>query len=218
LDAPVLVIVGNHDLGFDGFFRRDYGMGWKNFAAVFHPFRVFTLSWAGWRLVGFDSGASVFSPRILTRGLDERSLEDLARRLDGGQKEAGVVLFSHAPTRAVLSRLAPLSSRGTVGRMRNGARELETLLLAAARRGQRVVHLSGHTHWSEIFVANHETFVRTSDRSLSWREGGAALVNTQSATHDNGLSKASARGFGFTLLVLSRDALAVDQRRVSRRD
>jgi hypothetical protein len=37
INAPLVAIVGNHDLGFDSFSRAEYGPGWSNFAKSFHP-------------------------------------------------------------------------------------------------------------------------------------------------------------------------------------
>ena len=64
----------------------------------------------------------------------------------------GVVLFSHAPSRAVLSGQTPATG-GTFGHMREGRAEFERMLLDAAARGQRVLHLAGHTHWNDVFEA-----------------------------------------------------------------
>jgi hypothetical protein len=122
-----------------------------------------------------------------------------------------VVLFSHAPSRAVLSgELKPSQRLGTFGHMRAGAAAFEQLLLAAAARGQRVLHLAGHTHWSDLFLAQPDgeglQFARSADAAMSPTttaiHAKAALINTQAATHAGTPLKASARGYGFTFLVL----------------
>jgi hypothetical protein len=93
--------------------------------------------------------------------------------------------------------------------MRDGHAELEQLLLDAAARGQRVLHLSGHTHWSDLFEAQSGRFVHWPDgtlpRTLTPIHAKAALVTTQAATHAGPWPKRSARGYGFTLLVLGDD-------------
>jgi hypothetical protein len=83
-------------------------------------------------------------------------------------------------------------------------------MLGAAARGLRVLHLAGHTHWNDIFEAQDEGgalgFVRwadgTGDGALTPIRGKAALVTTQAATHAGPWPKPSARGYGFTYLVL----------------
>ena len=119
------------------------------------------------------------------------------------------MLFSHAPSRAVLSG-EPGSTGGAFGHMREGRVQFEQLLLDAAARGQRVLHLAGHTHWNDVFEAQPAggtlAFSRwadgTGDDKLTPIHGKAAMVTTQAATHAGPWPKASARGFGFTYLVL----------------
>ena len=126
-----------------------------------------------------------------------------------GDGSRGVVLFSHAPSRAVLSGQSG-STGGAFGHMREGRAQFEQLLLDAAARGQRVLHLAGHTHWSDVFEAQPAgralAFSRwadgTGDDKLTPIHGKAAMVTTQSATHAGPWPKASARGYGFTYLVL----------------
>ena len=123
------------------------------------------------------------------------------------------MLFSHAPSRAVLSGQTSANGGGAFGHMREGRAAFEQLLLDAAARGQRVLHLAGHTHWSDVFEAKTPAaggalaFARWADgaavdNQLMPIHGKAALVTTQAATHAGPWPKASARGFGFTYLVL----------------
>jgi hypothetical protein len=78
----------------------------------------------------------------------------------------------------------------------------------AARRVQRVVYLSGHTHWVDVFEldAQARRFVRWDHSHLDERPrrliGKVALVNSQSATHAGLPFKANSRGHGFTRLIL----------------
>lgn len=209
IDAPVAIVLGNHDIGFRSFVGAHYGDGWENFARAFHPFLEFELELGGYRFIGFDSGPSTLSPRILTRGLLPESLARIDTLVKEAANERGVVLFSHAPSRAVLR--GDSDSSGAFGHMRDGHAGLEQLMLDAAARGQRVLHLSGHTHWSDLFEGKSDDggalrFVRWRDdalpRDLTPIHGKAAMVNTQAATHAGPWPKASARGYGFTLLVL----------------
>jgi hypothetical protein len=209
--APVVVVLGNHDIGFRSFVGRRYGAGWENFARAFHPFLEFELDLGGYRFVGFDSGPSTLSPRILTRGLSPDTLAHLQATLDSAaaDQSRGVVFFSHAPSRALLSGQSSTTG-GAFGHMRDGHDAFERMLLAAAARGQRVLHLAGHTHWNDVFEAtarpNGMRFVRwpdgTGDDAPITIHSKAALVTTQAATHAGPWPKASARGYGFTLLRL----------------
>lgn len=206
LEAPTAIVLGNHDIGFRSFTGARYGAGWENFARAFHPFLEFELELGGYRFVGFDSGPSTLSPRILTRGLGAATLAHLRALIAGAANERGVVLFSHAPSRAVLSGNA--LHGGVFGHMRSGHAELERILLDAAARGQRVLHLAGHTHWSDVFEATPDgrDFVRWPDgagsNGLTPIHARAALVTTQAATHAGPWPKPSARGWGFTYVVL----------------
>jgi hypothetical protein len=219
IDAPVVVIIGNHDIGFDSLASNPYGEGWPMFARVFHPFLFFELDIGKWRFLGFDSGPSTFSPRILTRGLSPEALAAIRARLTAARSDGrNVVLFSHAPSRAVLTESAPANARGLFGRMRDGAREFEQLLLEAAGLGQRVVHLAGHTHWSDLFeaveVAGRLDFRRRTVLPMesSPLQGRAAIINTQSATHPGVVSKVNGHGFGFAVVDLDSDGAAVRYR------
>ncbi len=211
IQAPVAIVLGNHDIGFRSFVGAQYGAGWENFARTFHAFLEFEIDLGGYRFVGFDSGPSTLSPRILTRGLAPSTLRSLRALINAAATDGsrGVVLFSHAPSRAVLTGATPATG-GTFGHMQKGRVEFERLLLDAAARGQRVLHLAGHTHWDDVFEARPEGgklgFVRwadgTGDDGLTPIHGKAAMVTTQAATVAGPWPKKSARGFGFTYLVL----------------
>ncbi len=211
IHAPVAIVLGNHDIGFRSFVGSKYGSGWENFGRTFHAFLEFEIDLGGYRFVGFDSGPSTLSPRILTRGLGAATLAHLQGLLAAAASDGsrGVVLFSHAPSRAVLSGQTPATG-GAFGHMRQGRAEFEQLLLDAAARGQRVLHLAGHTHWNDVFEAQPAggtlAFARWADGAgdgkLTPIHGKAAMVTTQAATHAGPWPKASARGFGFTYLVL----------------
>jgi hypothetical protein len=213
LQAPVAVVIGNHDIGFRSFIGAHYGVGWTNFARIFHPFLEFELALGGYRFIGFDSGPSTLSPRILTRGIAPATLDYLRQALvDAGRRgDRGVVLFSHAPSRAVLSgERTPSANLGAFGHMRAGSAAFERMLLDAAERGERVLHLAGHTHWCDLFEAQAHRggleFARWPDGSaadgLMPIHAKAALINTQAATHSGTQLKASAHGYGFTFLLL----------------
>jgi hypothetical protein len=206
VNAPLVAIVGNHDLGFDSFSRAEYGPGWSNFARSFHPSLEMGFVLGGWRFVGFDSGPSTFTPRIMTRGLLPPAVAHLGAEMERASKDGhhGVILFSHTPTRATVAGDGP----GPFARMKWGAAELEKLLLAASARGQRVLHLAGHTHWSDLFEDRDGKFVRWRSLSpcLKPIAGKAALITTQAAGHSGVTFKESAHGWGFTELLLPADA------------
>lgn len=213
LAAPVLVVLGNHDIEFmQRGLRpvRRYGAGWANFARTFHPFLHFSLSLGGYDFVGFDSGPAERTPRVLTRGLHPASVallrSDILRAAERGRR--GVILFSHAPSRAsTFTHVAPRSV-GFFGRMRYGNTAFESLLVEAAARGQEVLHLSGHTHWSDVFEldAKAQKFQRWPLEALSPcprpLRSRVALITTQAAGHSGLFSKANARGYGFSMLLL----------------
>jgi hypothetical protein len=212
LQAPVAIVIGNHDIGFHSLVGKRYGAGWESFARSFHSFLEFELELGGYRFIGFDSGPSTLSPRILTRGLQPETIAQLTRALAGASKAGarGVVLFSHAPSRTVLTGQSSPSAAGVFGHMRDGHDAFERMLLDAAARGQRVLHLAGHTHWNDVFEAQPLEgglgFVRwpdgEGDGAPATIHGKAAMVTTQAATHAGPWPKASARGYGFTTLLL----------------
>lgn len=200
IDAPLLAIAGNHEYGhFPKIRDADVpDRGWLNFARVFHPWRFTQVAFAGWEFVGFDSGPSIFSSRILTRGVLPETIDRIRATLDEADRNGrrGVVLFSHAPTRAVLrtdsgERSPDEEDDGGdgLGSMYYGAQQLEDVLLASARRGQRVLHLSGHTHWADVFEARPDAasggFARHQFDGLVCShaiDGKVALINAPSAT------------------------------------
>ena len=219
VDAPVVAIIGNHDLGFGPapILTRAYGPGWANFARVFHPHLLFSLTLGDWDFVGFDSGPSVISPRVLTRGLADDTLAALAETLKSAQQQGrrGVVLLSHAPSRAALTTRSDSASVGIFGRMRRGAKAFERVLLDAAP-GLQVIHLAGHTHWSDLFEADARSgerparFHRWSAESLSPclqpLHGQVSLITTQSASHSSFPFRRNGQGYGFTWLLLGESA------------
>lgn len=222
-EAPLLVILGNHDIEFlaPGKLQRQYGAGWSNFARLFHPFLHFNMQLGGYEFVGFDSGPSEHSLRILTRGLLPASVQtlrdDVERAYTTGRK--GVVLFSHAPSRASTFTRVGKRSPGYFGRMRHGQAAFDQVLLDAAARGQQVIHLTGHTHWSDVFEVQRGErgmqFSRWPFKALSAcsRTLGSdvAIITTQAASHSGLYAKQNARGYGFSLLTLGegRPELAV---------
>ncbi|MBL8636066.1 MAG: metallophosphoesterase [Myxococcales bacterium] len=215
VNAPVLVVMGNHDIEF-GFFRRPvrrYGAGWVHFAQAFHPLLHYSVPLGGYDFVGFDSGPSVRSLRILTRGLHRESLATLRQDVDraAAQGRRGVVMFSHAPSRAVLNKSINPTGIGFFGRMDQGRAEFERLIIDGGRKGLQVLHLAGHTHWSDVFdlvpKGKRQSF-------LPWRElspclrplrGSVGLVTTQAAAHAGVSGKKNARGYGFSLIELGGD-------------
>lgn len=219
VQAPVVAVVGNHDLGFGPtpILTTRYGAGWANFARAFHPYLMFSLRLGGWEFVGFDSGPSVISPRILVRGLADDTIAALAETLATAheQRRRGVVLFSHAPSRAALTTRGDPAHVGLFGRMRRGAAAFEDVLLDAAPELQ-VIHLAGHTHWSDLFEASAPPgqrparFHRWAANALSPctqpLRGQVSLITTQSASHTTFPYRRNGRGYGFTWLLLGEQA------------
>lgn len=214
INAPVLAIMGNHDHGFGRMlFRTRYGAGWSNFARAFHPSLLYSLTLDGWEFIGFDSGPSEFSARVLTRGLSPETLAVLEEKVRAAQTAGrrGVVLFSHAPSRAALTTATNSERPGPVGRMYRGARAFETVLLNHAP-AMRLIHLSGHTHWNDLYEAHAKDgevpvrFVRWAPNALtpclSPLSGRVALITTQSATHTTFPLRKNGQGYGFTWLHL----------------
>lgn len=211
LQAPVLTVMGNHDLGFSRAGSIDYGgPGWANWARTFHPFLHYSLTVDGYDFVGFDSGPSDRTPWVATRGLAPASLADLRTEIERSRDRGhrGVVLFSHAPSRATtFARIRPRGA-GVFGHMRNGRAGFERLLLDAALHGQRVLHLAGHTHWTDVFEAQPGKksleFARWTTQSpcLHPIAGKAAIITTQAAGHSGVFFKDNARGYGFSFLLL----------------
>jgi predicted phosphodiesterase len=219
LAAPVLVVPGNHDHGFHPrALAGGFGPGWGHFADAFHPYLHFCLPFGGWDFIGFDSGPSRLSPLVRTRGIDAAALAAVARDLDDShaRQRRGVVILSHTPSRARLTGSRASSIRGVVGRMGRGARAFEDLLQISAKRGQRVVHLTGHTHWTEVFELDPESgrFTRWDHRRFDLGaqaiEQPVALVNSQSASHGGIPFKRNSRGHGFTRLFLDENLPRVE--------
>ena len=215
VQAPVIVIIGNHDLGFGPtpVLTAGYGAGWVNFSRAFHPQLLFTVALGRWEFVGFDSGPSVVSPRVLTRGLSDDTLAALSETLADARIRGyrGVVLFSHAPSRAALTTRGDPAHVGLFGRMRRGATAFEHVLIDAAP-GLRLIHLAGHTHWSDLFEASAQSGQRPR-RFHRWPadtlgpcpqplHGQVSLITTQSASHTTFPYRRNGKGYGFTWLLL----------------
>jgi len=215
VNAPVLVIMGNHDIEF-GFFRapvRRYGAGWVHFAQAFHPLLHYSVPIGGYDFVGFDSGPAVRTLRVLTRGLHRDSLATLRKDVDSAvaRGRRGVVMFSHAPSRAVLNKSINPTGSGFFGRMDQGRAEFERLLIDGGRQGLQVLHLAGHTHWSDVFDlvprGQRMSFLPWRDSSPCLRplRGSVGIVTTQAAAHAGVSGKRNARGYGFSLIELGGD-------------
>jgi hypothetical protein len=122
------------------------------------------------------------------------------------------VLFSHAPSRAALTTGGDPLHIGLFGRMRRGSNAFKRLLLDAAPELQ-VIHLAGHTHWSDLFEAvapqgqRPARFHRWSTDTLSPcpqpLRGPVALITTRSASHTSFPFRGNAQGYGFTWLTLA---------------
>ncbi len=189
--------------------RARYGLGWENNARAFHPCLMPALRLGGWDFLGFDTGPNA-GPGAIDRGVSPATIEHLRTALAEARAAGrrGVVLFSHAPTRASLLNGDRGLGRGCCARMRWGGATLEDVLLAAGAAGQRVLHLSGQTHWSDVFAQevgpSGPRFARWPSASPCWRsiEAPVALINTQSSSQAGGFWKRSAHGFGFAELIL----------------
>lgn len=215
VDAPILAILGNHDHGFDSeaFSARRYGAGWEAFARAFHAYLHFQVTLGGYDFIGFDSGPSEFSPLVLTRGLLPETVDELHADVERSfaAHHRGVVLFSHAPSRALFNGSKPSDKRGVVGKMLYGGPAFERVLLDAAKRGQRVLHLAGHTHWNDVFESKVDPkhgleFVRWDHARLGAAPqevvGKACLITTQSCSHTTYPRKDNGKGYGFAWLTL----------------
>jgi hypothetical protein len=212
IDAPVLTVMGNHDVGrsFGTRVRRRYGVGWEYDARAFHPLMSVSLALGGWEFVGFETGPGAgFGTRINVRGIGKDTIAELRGVLADARRAGrrGVVLASHAPTRSSVFG-GPGNGRGAVGRMSRGGDALEAMMLDAGASGQRVIHLAGHTHWSDVY---EEQAGRRGPHFARWAalspcphlvRGGAALVTTQSASVGGLPAKTSARGYGYAELWL----------------
>lgn len=221
LDPPVLIAIGNHDYGhFPRVVPRDTpDHGFFNFARAFHAYRLFRTTLGNWELLGFDSGPSLFSPLIMTRGIDDETLRALAEVTDRATAAGrNTILFSHAPTRAAMADGDHHHGSNNVGSMFHGAAELEALLLRTRDHKRQAIHLSGHTHWSDLFTsgdarAEHKTpWSRIPFAKLPCAtrfENAALMVNAPSATRISFQTIDHARAYGFVALTLLGDASIV---------
>ena len=214
IDAPVLVMLGNHDHGhWPQVLHTDRAdAGYFNFARAFHPLLFSTTTIEGWDFVGFDTGPSIVSLRVLTRGISpetQLALKDAVA--NAAQHERNIVLFSHAPTRGAYSDKPTNLGSHRLGSMWMGAEAVEQLLMSAAQNGQQALHLSGHTHWSDLFVSDaaHRAFTRVPWGALRCPvelTTKAALVNAPSATRISFPMLRHGNGFGMVVLHLSKDS------------
>ncbi len=179
-------------------------------------FRYTQATLGGWSFIGFDSGPSIFSPRVLTRGILPETVARLREDIDSARRDgrAGVVLFSHAATRAVLRTDPARVDADDLGGMYRGGSELETVLLDAARARRRVLHLSGHTHWSDEFDATPDGagFTRRPFEALACPhalDGTVAMVNAPSSTFVTFRAVRHGVHAGFVVLDLQSDRTEV---------
>lgn len=218
IEAPVLTIIGNHDYGhFQTALPPEApDHGFFHYARTFHPFRLFHTTVGRWELVGFDSGPSLFTPMVVTRGIDDETLRELGTALDEASRDQrNTLLFSHAPTRASLLTGTSHLGGNQIGSMHHGAAALERLLLATPRLA---IHVSGHTHWSDLFYASRaprvadRPWARVPFRTLPCAHeftGGALLVSAPSATRISFETIEHGRSYGFVVLRLAADRSSV---------
>jgi len=219
--APLVVIPGNHDYShFPKVLSPETPPdGWWNFAREFHSRRRVAFTFHGWDFLGFDSGPSVFSVRVLTRGVNEQTLEWLDTRVAEAAKQGrkGVVLFSHAPTRSAPVGAPDSEEKGMCGQMVSGGSAIERIIAAGVEKKLNMVHLSGHTHWLEL----HELRPRTdpdADHFRKWPDGqvcgtaesGALLVNIPAATRVTFSTIARGLRSGFGVLTLDGEKPVIE--------
>lgn len=221
LEAPLVVIPGNHDFAHFPKIRnpRVPPDGWWNFAREFHSRRRIELSYHGWDFLGFDSGPSVFSIRVLTRGVDEETLGWLSSRVDEAakQRRKGVVFFSHAPTRTAPIQAPDVEVQGLCGHMHQGGHDIEKILEAGVGKQLNMVYLSGHTHWLELYELRPQS-ERIKDHWQRWPDGvfegdsksGALMVNIPAATRVTFRSVRRGRRSGFGVLTLDGAQPSID--------
>ncbi len=213
LDAPVLIAIGNHDYGHWPRIlhpeRPDDG--YYNFAGVFHGLRHVVTTIGGWDFVGFDTGPAIYSVRVLCRGIGPEAQQQLSAALDDAAHQGrNVVLFSHAPTRGAFSSKPTATGSHRLGGMNVGGEALEQLMLKSAQRGQQVLHLAGHTHWSDLFVASDDStrFERVPFDRLPCEvplRTRASLVSAPSATRISFPTLRHGNAFGMVLLRLGKN-------------
>lgn len=153
VQAPLLIVPGNHDYShYPKVLHPDVpAAGWLHFARRFHSRRRTRLVFGGWDFLGIDSGPSIFSLRVMTRGVGGDTLQWLHRQLELAHNSGhGAIVYAHAPTRTGPLRDSRGEAQGQFGHMWYGAVQMEDALQAAADRGTRVLSLSGHTHWLEV--------------------------------------------------------------------
>lgn len=219
--APLVVIPGNHDYShFPKVLSADTPPdGWWNFAREFHSRRRVEFTFHGWDFLGFDSGPSVFSVRVLTRGVNKQTLEWLVDRVDRAARQGrkGVVLFSHAPTRTAPIGAPDIEEKGMCGQMVTGGSAIERIIEAGVEKKLNMVHLTGHTHWLEL----HELRPKADpheDHFWKWPDGqvcgtaqsGALLLNIPAATRVTFHTIARGLRSGFGVLKLDGEKPVIE--------
>lgn len=216
VQAPLLIVPGNHDYShYPKVLKSDIPAGgWWHFARRFHGLRRTSLAFGGWEFIGLDTGPSVFSLRVMTRGVGGDTLQWVNEQMDRVRTAGrGAIVYGHAPTRTGPLRSASPAVRGQFGRMWYGAVQLEDALLVAADRGTRVLSLTGHTHWQEVHLLRPATrdpndrWERMPDGEFACKPlvvtTGAALIAVPAATRVTFpmLKKGSHSGFSIIELV-----------------
>jgi hypothetical protein len=214
--APLLIVPGNHDHShFPKVLRTEAQEGWLRFARLFHARRRTRLVFRGWELLGIDTGPSLFSTRIMTRGVGGDTIQWLHARLGQARTAGhGIVVYGHAPTRT--GPMLPggdADKPGQIGHMWYGASQLEEALQVAADGGARVLYLAGHTHWLEV----HLLRPASTDPGGRWRRLSdgelptcrplevkvqAAMITVPSATHVTFRTLSKGRHSGFAIIEL----------------
>jgi hypothetical protein len=222
--APLLVLPGNHDYSHFPEVRHAErpAAGWLRFARRFHARRRTQLTLGGWDFIGVDSGPSLFSPRVLTRGVGDDTVAWLRERLSEARGHGrGVIVYSHAPTRTGPLVNGGPRREGQIGRMSRGGEQVEEALQMIADQGTRALYLAGHTHWLEVHVLR-PTHLASADRKRRWerRPDGeflcrplhvdrAAMVTTPAATRVTFQVLRKALHSGFAIIETGASSLVV---------
>lgn len=213
IQAPLVVIPGNHDYSHFPKIRNSDTPpdGWWTFAREFHSRRRVEFTFHGWDFLGFDSGPSVFSIRVLTRGVNEDTLRWIEGRVDAAaqKRRKGVVLFSHAPTRTAPIAAPDAEVKGMCGQMAQGGPAIERIIEAGVEKQLNMVYLSGHTHWLELYELRPKADLHE-DHWQRWPDNqvcvtarsGALLVNIPAATRVTFHTVARGLRSGFGVLTL----------------
>lgn len=219
--APLVIIAGNHDYAhFPKVLSADTPPdGWWNFAREFHSRRRIEFTFHGWDFLGFDTGPSVFAVRVLTRGVNEQTLQWLDSRVQQAAQQGrkGVVLFSHAPTRSAPIGAPDIEEKGMCGQMVAGGSAIERIIETGVGKKLNMVHLSGHAHWLELHELRPKTDLHE-DHFRKWPDGqvcgtaesGALLLNIPAATRVTFHTIARGLRSGFGVLKLDGEKPAIE--------